>query len=203
MSINPQELEAAAGKLLSQCDKIANLQEFLGWNSEEEMDFLRKGFEPQKNASELSSMMAKMSQRVALKQKRLKGGYEDFTTPRKGLFAWFQKRRDRKELTLPIGVDVMNWLIFSERLSLLATLHDLLISHVTPATPREIGLEEIFSLQLPLAEMVYRADEARAKRVVEILKAPLHKVPASFLIHEITGYVIYLPSRGFAYYYSE
>jgi hypothetical protein len=71
------------------------------------------------------------------------------------------------------------------------------------ADPKEISFDEISPIYHPFAEMIHQCDMERAKRISDTLTHPFHKINPAVLIQDVAGYVFYLPTKGFAYYYAE
>ena len=202
VGLQPERLAQEAARLLQACHTEEEAAVSLSWQSPQELDFLKKAFPPQQDASQVITAIHHLKNRHHLRNQRLARGFLDLSTPRKGWKGWWQKRADRKECALPIGVEFMEWLNASYRLGLLTVLHDALLKNASVGVATEIPLQDLPNPEHPLAQMVATADHATAQKLEHALKSPLHKVSPDFLIHNIAGYVIYRPQLGFAYYYS-
>lgn len=195
-------LQTAVKAFLSQADKIENVQNHLEWCKPDEMEFLKDAFHPQTNAKEFFLLFEQVQKQQRLKTRRLRAGFVELKGQRKGIRGWWQKFSDKKELALPVGADIFEWLQQSKRLHLLVSLHDSFLSRVMIAEPTEIDLDEITALSNPVAETISTLDRPRAKRLAAALSCPLRKISADFLLNELQGYVTYNMNTGFALYYA-
>jgi len=199
-SINPSILVSSAEELLAHAGSVESLKDYLRWEPVPEV--LQQGFAGQKDAVKLLNLIKGNRKRRQLKERRLARGYANFIEPRKGIKGWWQKKfYDGKELTLPNGFDIMDWLHRSPRYLLLSSLHDVLISFVSSAEPRRVELEDICNCSNPVVNMIEQNDLASAERLVKAMTVPLAKVPPDFLVECLSGYVVnYDRKKTLAYY---
>ncbi|MFZ5806069.1 MAG: hypothetical protein ACOY3I_02515 [Verrucomicrobiota bacterium] len=202
VGLNVAELENAAQGALHQADNAENLVAHLNWSSPEEIQFLKDGFSSQNDVQGFWHLWHGLQKQSQLRNKRMRAGFPELKGRRKGLRGWWQKFSDKKEIALPINVDLLGWLRSMPRLALLATLHDSLLQKTMIADPVEVDLEEMTAIPHPWAEMIQTLDAQRARRIADSLKSPLHKIKPRILIEDFMNYVIYQPNRGFAYYYA-
>ncbi|MEM6822779.1 MAG: hypothetical protein AAF558_12665 [Verrucomicrobiota bacterium] len=200
--INSSLLQRTADEMLEQAGKVENLVTFLGW--EEMPPELITGFDPQRNAKEFLNMLKQNQKRKELKAKRVKGGYADLISERKGVKGWAQKKRDDKELDMPLGYDMFIWLRESVRLGLLTSLHDALLGFCSSAEPRQVNIDEVTETRNAFCLTVSKNDTERANQVVKALSSPLKSVDPNFIIDFCPGYVVhYDVGKGVAYYFGE
>lgn len=201
--INSSLLQKTAEEMLGQAGKVETLVEYLGW--EEMPEELVPGFQPQKNGKEFLKLLKESQKRKDLKEKRIKAGFHDLITPRKGIKGWIQKKfRDPKESALPLGYDLYVWLRESYRLALLTALHDALLGYCSSAEPRKVELEEVTEYQNPFCPAITKLDHEQAVEIQKALASPLKSVDPAFLIRYCPGYVVnYDTQKGVAYYFGE
>jgi hypothetical protein len=203
ISINPTLLQSSAKDILKNADSLASLQKALGWS--EFPEYLAAGFSPQKDAKDLLRKHKDYRRRQAMKTKRQADGWKDFQTPRKGFKGWIQKKFfDPKELALPVGADLIEWLQASPRYQLLCVLHDSILGLVSTAEPKHIKLQESLAFLHPFASMLSKNDTSRIERLADALGSKLKDVPSSVLLDDVAGYVVaYSHTKNLAFYYSE
>lgn len=202
VSLNVPEMPGHAQALLGSATSPEALAQSLGWEGTVDPAYLQSAFAPHKQARDFLDLWKLHHRQRRMRTERITRGYPDLIAPRTGIKGWFQKRRDKRELTLPITADLTDWLLNCPRYTLLNSLHDALLGPSSVAEPREIKFDEIAALPHPVIDMITGSDEKAVKAMVEALSAPLTKIDPSFLIEKLAGYVHYLPKRGFAYYYA-
>ncbi len=202
MPINGSTVATTAGEILKQAATAEALQQALEWP--EMHDILAHGFAPDKNAGELIPLLKGSIRREKMKAVRIKRGFPDFLTPRKGLIGWWQRTFcDPRELKLPTGLDILTHLQNSARFALLIQIHDAILMRLSVAEPKKVPLEEVIHFPNPVGEMIQTGDLVRAARLVKALKAPLKKVDPNVIVDDLAGYVAsYQTKRSFAYFYS-
>lgn len=201
--INSSLLQKTSEEMLAQAGKVETLVDYLGW--EEMPDDLAQGFFPQKNSKEFIRLLKESQKRKGLKEKRIKVGFHDLITPRKGIKGWVQKKlRDPKEASLPLGYDVYAWLRESPRLALLTALHDALLGYCSSAEPRKVELEEVTEYRNPFCPVITKLDHETASDIHKAFTSPLKSLDPAFLIEYCPGYVVkYDTQKGVAYYFGE
>lgn len=199
--IEGSALTPAADAILKAASTPQTLAEAVGWDSIPEP--LTAGLAPTNNISAFKKQVAAYHQRLTLEKARLNAGFPDLVGPRKGLKGLLQKWfRDRKEPTLPIEVDLIQWLEACPRYQLLVALHDALLNKTALADPQPVSLEDIGRFSHPLAEVLTSTDPKRLQKFYTLLTTPLKKLTPTALIDEVAGYVVAFDTRsGFAYYF--
>lgn len=202
MPINGSTVVSTTGELLKQAASAEALQTALEWPEMHEI--LSRGFAPDKNADTLLSLLKGSIKREKMKAKRIKRGYPDFLTPRKGLMGWWQRTFcDPRELKLPLGHEILIQIQNSARFALLVQIHDAMLMRISVAEPKKVPLEEVIHFPHPIGEMIQAGDLVRVTRLVKALKAPLKKVDPNVIIDDLAGYVAsYQTKRSFAYFYN-
>lgn len=200
--LKSQELVPATAEFLKKATNETELASMLGWDKPDDITFIKEAMAPDRTAKNFLKLLKSVREHHRLRAKRIKSGHPDLLIPRKGLWAWWLRRKDNQELALPGDLEAFEWLSRCKRLTLLTSVHDAVIGMVVSGEPKQIDLDEITALPNPLAHMVSQADVLQAKRLVTNLSCPWNKIDPAWLCEELCGYVIYQPARGFAYYYS-
>jgi hypothetical protein len=200
VSIKSENLYTTANQVVTKSESPTALQEWLKWENPSHVEYLKTGFKPQENASELLDLIKGHKAQAKARQKRQNTNFQSLLAPRKGIMGWIQNFFDQKELSQPIGYQVFEWLHRSYRLGILISLHDSLLSHAVAGEAKEVDFEEYVGFLNPVTQLVINQDIAAAKNLIKNLISPISKVDSKFIVDGIAGNVIYQPKVEFAYY---